>query len=377
MRKTIIDILIIAIVSIFSSVVIIGLFKVFPPTNLEKHVPHGFNEILERNYDGPLYVIIAKLGYNPKLLDEINFNGLKAQYYPSHFPLYPMAIRMVGNVIGDYFRASIAINWLAAFFATAVFYLILKEIKVGHPLWLSLLSLFLPARWLAVRSVGASEGMFIMFFLLLALFWLKKRYLIAGIFGALMILTRPPGVLFIPPLIFMAFYQKLSIKQAWPILLLPLALIGLFLFYGHQYGDFLIFIHNTSGTNSLLHLIPFLSTTGYIGPVAEGFLLLYMVYFGGIYLLWKEQKLLAILCSVYLLSTVFIKTDDVWRELIPISPFVIVLGYHKFLTTRYFLILFIPILLGTYIYTTSLLPRRLFNYDDYAKLRMSTVSPIK
>lgn len=376
MRKKIVDTLIISIVSVFSSVLLIGLFKLFPPANLEKHVPHGFNEILERNYDGPLYVVIAKLGYDPKALNEINFNGLKAQYYPSHFPLYPMTIRAAGNIINDYFRASIGINWLAVIVATTVFCLILKEIKVSHSRWLSLLSLFIPARWLAVRSVGASEGMFIMFFLLLTFFWIKKRYLVAGLFGAFMILTRPPGILFIPPLVFIAFYQRLSIKQAWPIVLLPLALIGLFLFYGFRFGDFLIFIHNTSGTNSLLHLVPFLSTTGYIGPVAEGFLLLYLVYFGGTYLLWKQQKILAILCSVYLLSTLFIKTDDVWRELIPISPFVIVLGYRKFLTTKYFLALFIPLMIGTYIYTTSLLPRRLFNYDDYAKLRMSTISPI-
>ena len=40
------------------------------------------------NYDGPLYILIAKTLYNPNLVGNFSFT-LPAEYYAAHFPLFP------------------------------------------------------------------------------------------------------------------------------------------------------------------------------------------------------------------------------------------------------------------------------------------------
>jgi len=370
------NVLTIVAVSFLSSFVLVLFYFYFRPTNLETHLPHGFNEVLERNYDGPLYVVIAKVGYEPKGLKEINFNGLKPDYYPSHFPLYPLLIRLSALITHDYFRSMIALNWIFSAASAIVFYLILKEKGVAKPVWISIIYLFLPPRWLAVRSVGASEGVFIFLLMTLALLLLKKRFLAVSIVGALLILARPPGILFFPPLLILAIVSRWPKKHILSLFSMPAALLALFGYYATKFGDPLIFIHNSSGTNSLLKLLPFGNLLGYVGPIPEGLIYLYVVYAIGLYLLWQQkEKLFFALSSLYFLSTLFIKVDDAWRELIPISGFVLIYAYRKLYLHKYFPVLFIGILLMIYIYTTDLLPKRIFHYVDYAKLRILTVNP--
>lgn len=365
------DIAVVTFVSLISSLFLVLIFRAFPPANLERHVPHGSNEVLERNYDGPLYVVLAQTLYDPNQLEALNFHGLGADYYPSHFPLYPLLIRLVSLFIGDYFRAMILVNWLSSAAAAVAFCFILKEKKIRGALWLSLAFLFLPPRWLAVRSVGASEGVFVLFLLLATWFWMRKHYFFSGIMGALLVLARPPGILFFPAFVLIAIVEKVHIRRSWPILLMPASLLLLFYFYALRIGDFFILLHNTSGTSTLLGLVPFDSMRGYVGPVGEGLIYLYGLYAAGFTLLWRQkEKMLVFLCSFYFLSTLFVKIDDVWRELIPISGFVLVYAFRKIILTRYAFYFLLPYLFAVYLYTSDLLPRRMFHYWDYANLRI-------
>lgn len=369
-KRTLLDLIIIAVVSLLSSLSLIFLFNLFPPKNYETHVPHGFNEVLERNYDGPIYAILAKTNYDPKLLTELNFNDLPPKYYANHFPVYPIIIKLGYLLTGNYLRSMIVTNWLSAIVVTYLLYFFLKNRKVKHILALSVLSLFIPPRWFAVRSVGANEGIFMIVFILAFYFWERKKFFWASVCGLIAVLCRTPGILLFPTFLLMAYYQKIEIRKLWSTLILPLGLLLLFVFFYYNFGDFFAYFHTGTGTNVNLQWVPFAAVLGYIGPVPEGYLYMYMIYAIGLYLLWqKKEKLLTIFCGVYFLFTVFLFVDDVWRYLIPISPFVLIYGYKDIITKKMFYVLFAILLVGIYIYTFSLLPYRIFNYDSYARIR--------
>ena len=51
------------------------------------------------NYDGPLFLVVAKTLYNPELIGQSFQFPLPDIYYSAHYPLFPMLIRLLGFVI--------------------------------------------------------------------------------------------------------------------------------------------------------------------------------------------------------------------------------------------------------------------------------------
>lgn len=377
------DIFIIICISFLSSFILILFFHLFPPDIMEIHVPHGFNEIIERNYDSPIYVVLAKTLYNNNEIEKINFNKLSPSYYANHFPLLPLLVRMTTYITHNYFRSLILITWFSSALFTILLYLFLIKFKISqHPLLLASVSLFLPPRWLAVRTVGGTEPLFMLLMLLCLYFWFEKKYFITSLISIFLVLTRPPGFYvffcFLGIILYEWYQEKFSLSSAIKILksrfyiiLMPLALIGLFYFYKIVFGDFWAYFKTSTGTNIHFRWIPFAPVLDYNSPVAEGFIYLLIIYSVGIYLLWRQKlKKLALFSLIYLLPNFFMSVDDIYRYLVPIAPFCIIIGFQKIINKKVFLYFFLFLLIGTYIYTLSLLPRRMFNYDDYAKLRM-------
>ena len=372
-------------VSLFSSFIIAFFYSVFPPASLEKHVPHGSNEVLERNYDGPIYVLLAKTLYKKQLIEEINFNKLPFIYYANHFPLFPILIRLISFITNSYFRAMILLSWLSTALFTTFFYFFLKKFKItNQPLLLSLISLFIPARWLAVRTVGSTEPLFLLLLIISLYLWFDKKYFLSSIFASLLVIIRPPGIIFFFSFLTILCYHFLTaknkeqqflqtLKQNWVLILMPLSLFVLFWFYQSIFKNFWAFFQaaRTTTANSF-KLMPFSATIGYNTPMAEGFLYLYAIYIIGIYLLWRQkQKQLAIFSLVYLIPFFLIGfTDDLFRFFLPISPFCLIIGYQKIIKHKTFKYFFLFFLIGIYIYTLSLLPNRMFHYWDYADLRV-------
>lgn len=378
-------IILIVFISLISSLLITIFFNIFPPKTLEIHVPHGSNEVIERNYDGPIYVVLAKTLYNKEELQRINFNKLPFIYYANHFPLFPLIIRAVNVIIHNYFRSLILLTWISAALFTSIFYLFIKKFKLSNkPFLLAVVSLFLPPRWLAVRTVGGTEPIFMLFLVIALYLWFNKKYLLASIFATLLVLIRPPGIIFFFCFLTLIIFQGMqtknkflyfitTIKEKWPIIFMPLAILGLSYSNKYVFGSFWAFFEgfkNTTPNN--FSFLPFASVLGYNTPVAEGFIYLFAIYLVGIYELWKqEKKQLAVFCLIYLLPFLFIAfNDDVYRFLLPIAPFCLIIGYQKIIKHKNFKYLFLFLLIGVYIYTLSLLPRRMFHYDDYANLRI-------
>lgn len=368
--------LLIVLISLISSLVIVLYYKINPSASLETHVPHGTFEILERNYDGPSYVAIAQTFYNSNLLEKLSFNNLPPVYFATHFPVYPILIKVFAPLFGNYFTSALAVSWISSILLTVILFKYFVSKKISRPLVLAVVSLFIPARWLAVRSVGSSEPIFEVFLVLTFIFWEKKSVFWSSIFVALTIITRPSGVPLYFGLLALLFIEKIPIKKLWPLLIPPTALVALLTFFSLNFGDLLAYFHSGTGTNAYLKFVPFTALLGYNSSVSEGFIYLYGLFALGIFFIWKQgEKRMAVFCLIYFLTTLFILSDDIYRYLLPISPFVIIFAFRKFLTSKFFLVvLFIPYLIATYIYTVDLLPRRLFHYGDYVRLRMENYS---
>src|SRR3989344_3410365 len=171
-----------------------------------------------QNYDGPYYAAVAKCFYNKDCLGRSFDFPLKLEYYPAHFPLYPALIKLIG-IIG-LIRAGVIINVLAAAAAAIAVYEV-----TGRKLWAGLAWMFFWPRMWAVRSIAGPETLFILFLVSSLYFYGKGKMGLSGIIGALAVLTKSPGVL-----LFVAYLLNWN-KKAWPVLLIPAALVGLFYFY--------------------------------------------------------------------------------------------------------------------------------------------------
>ncbi|MCL4365989.1 hypothetical protein M1437_02065 [Patescibacteria group bacterium] len=334
---------------------------------------NGFNAIY-RNFDGLEYIVIAKSFYNPQLIASLP-QSLPASYFASHFPGYAVLISLFAPFLG-YLKSMVFISLLSTILASIAFYFLVKDFKLsGHPLFLSLIFLILPARWLIVHSVGSSEPTFILFIICAVYFFMKfeqsNRFLnlaLAGVFGLLSQITRPPGILLFIALVLYIHYklfiqskiigfQKafLNHLRYFPLILIPIGLLGIFYLYSQTYGDFWAYFH--SGDNIHLTFPPFQVFNKHqfwVGDIwLEDVIYIFILGFlGGIMLLKQKLYPLAFFVLTYLTAATLVAHRDISRYLLPISPFILI-AFEKVLTSREFKIILPIILLAIYLYAQN------------------------
>lgn len=326
----------------------------------------GFGTIAA-NFDGPYYIVVAKSLYNPEYIQANYSFPLPAIYYAAHYPLYPLLIRLIAYLPQvNYIYAMILATILTTILAFWSFYKLvcLAGLK-KEAMWLTLVFAIFPARWLIVRSIGSPEPLFLFLIMSSIYFFIKKKYWAAGIFGVMAQLTKPPGILlFFAYLIALIaphwtnlayqtateWVKKLPWK-AYPILLIPTALLALFIFYGQKYGNILAYFH--SGDNIHLFFPPFQifnPSQPWVGTFwLEEIIWLYLLEAVGVMLLIKQkQTAFASFAGIFFLSSLLVAHRDIARYSLPLVPFLFV-AYHKFLSSNLFkwtlLILIIPIYL--------------------------------
>ena len=333
----------------------------------------GFSTIY-RNFDGLEYVIIAKTFYDPLSIAALP-QSLPANYFASHFPGYALLILSFSLILG-YLKSMLFVSLLSTILASLAFYFLVKDFKLSnHPLFLSFIFLILPARWLIVHSVGSSEPTFILFVITAIYFFMKfersrkfPSILLAGIFGLLAQITRPPGILLFIALTLYVFYrfylqgkligfQKVLANHLkyFPLILIPLGLIGVFYLYSQTYGDF--FAYFKSGDNIHLTFPPFQVFNKFqfwVGDIwLEDIVYIFMLGFlGGITLLKQKLHPLAFFVLTYLTASTLVAHRDISRYLLPISPFILI-AFEKVLTSREFKIILPIILLAIYLYAQN------------------------
>ena len=222
------------------------------------------------NYDGPLFIVVAETFYSIEKITSLFSFPLPAEYYAAHFPLFAGLIRLFSPIFG--YPYSMILVTLASSILAIYFFkkFISQYVKREEVYWITFAFAVFPARWLIVRSVGSAEPLFTACLIASVFYFQKKRYWMAGIWGALAQLTKSPGILLfaaylvaiLVPTIqtfatkpFGTWIKSLKLNKVYPIFLIPLALLALFAFYGIRYGDFLAYFN--SGDNIHLFFPPF------------------------------------------------------------------------------------------------------------------------
>jgi len=328
------------------------------------------------NYDGPYYLVVAKTLYDRLKISTIFSLPTSLEYYPAHLPAYPLLIKLL-NLFMPGPWAMLSVTVLSTCFAVSFFYLLLKKFRLStNPFWLSICFLFLPARWLVVRSIGSPEPLFIG--AILASFYFFKSafdkgennlfspfksvtldFFLAGVFGAIAQITKTPGILLFVGYALYLFYRWLKTQkmpwEAYPLLLIPLSIIPTFWFYQIKTGDFLAYFH--SGDNFHLVFPPFQSFITGRNWIGDFWLedMIY-VYFLGILTVLQLIKLkyfdLASFAGVFFTATLFISHRDLSRYSLPLIPFSLI-AFSPFLERREFKIAFFFILIPIYLYAIN------------------------
>ncbi len=328
----------------------------------------GFG-VIYRNYDGVEYITIAKTFYRPELIAQIP-QSLSANYYAAHFPGYSVLILALSPLLG-FLKSMLFISLAFTVFSAWIFYFLVKDFKLSsHPLFLSSLFLLLPARWVIVHSIGSAEPIFIFFVISSIYFFLRyekyKNYLslmLCAILGLFAQITRPPGILLFLALglyILWQGYKKKSISyffSFFPLLLVPLSLLGIFYLYSQTYGDFWAYFH--SGDNIHLTFPPFQVFNKHqfwVGEIwLEDIMYIFILGFlGGLLLIKQKLYPLAFFVLVYLGASTLVAHRDISRYTLPIFPFLLI-AFEKVLVSREFKIILPIILLAIYLYSQNFL----------------------
>lgn len=291
-------------------------------------------ETIVQNFDGLNFLIVAKSGYDPKIITQLNeqfMTGNTPGYFVAHFPLFPIMIRALSYVMTQP-QALLAAIILSNIFLACSLYIFFSSVTSGRKLaiLLTAITLFWPGRMLAVRGVGSNEPLFIALVVTSLAASLRNRDYLAGALGALAVLARSPGILLFGAYT-LAYYN--NPKRLIPYLALPLALLSLFVFYYFRTGSF--FAYFESGDNLHLSLVPFqIFATGeswISGIWREDVLYLYLVYGLGLLMLNKVTKPIMYFGRIYGLVLLFVAHRDLARYALPLLP-IAILGYAKYLS---------------------------------------------
>lgn len=336
------------------------------------------------NYDGPLYIVVAKSLYNPEIIKgNFSFN-LPTEYYAAHFPLFPILIRLLGQVT-TYPYAMLSLTLLGSILALWFFYkLISLYVEPQEAVWLSFMFSLFPARWLIVRSVGSPEPLFIAAIIGSLFYFQKSKFWLASFWGIIAQLTKSPGIL-----LFVAFagysfaneFNRLentrfnswvkSIKiKPLPVVLIPLSLLGVFFLYQQTMNDFLAYFH--SGDNIHLLFPPFQIFNYQAGWVnthwLEEIIFIYLIgFYGLIKLVQTKAHVLAWFVGVFFVSLLFVSHRDILRYSLPIVPFLYV-AYRESLTRIEFKWAFALIILPIYLYSLAFISNNMMPISDWTTL---------
>lgn len=358
---TIISIVILSVLTLYLPFVLKA-YQWLGTQNLDMHIVY-------KHFDGPLYVIAAKTFYNPALIKSLHLQ-LESQpgYYPAHLPLYPLLIRALSFL--GYMRAMLFIPLLATIAMAIMFYVFVWKYKITErPLILTIVLLFLP-RLLVVRSVGAPETLFIFFVLASIYFFESKKYLLAGLFGALSVMTKSPGILlFIAYCLCFAetYVKERKLKLEWiGVALIPLGLLLVFVFYYLQTGDFFAYFHSGDNIHLVYPYAAFDFTKRWVGTAwLEDVVFYFAMYLLTVVALYKShQRSIFYFGLVFLTATIFVQHRDIARYSLPLWPLTLI-AFPRFFTSKRFLIVFIILLPAIYLYAWNFMLYNVMPITDW------------
>lgn len=355
----------------------------------------GFKEgiiSLFKNYDGPNYLIVAKSWYDKAFIGRTFSLPIPLEYYPAHLPGYPLTIYFLNTFLNGPW-AMLVSTLAATVLAGVTFYLFILKFKLSlNPLWLTLVFLIFPARWVAVKAVGSPEPLFI-FAILASFYFFKSAFdkaennlfskrkiiwldlLLAGIFGAIAQITKSPGVLLFAGYEVYLFTRlakktdslKLFIRNSLPLLIIPLSALGVFFFFQIRTGDFLAYFH--SGDNFHLVFPPYLGffpERSWLGTFwSED--MVWQHLFGAltiVFLVKQKYYDMASFAGIFFGATLLIAHRDLARYSLPLIPFALI-AFDSLIQKKEFKIALLIILPAIYLYAINFIAGNIAPVADW------------
>lgn len=213
------------------------------------------------NFDGVHYITIAMKGYS-------------AQFTQVFFPLYPVLVGKMAMLVGDKYAivSGLLITNIVFFLGIILFQKLLSlDYKKNETIWMIIFLLVFPVSFYFASVY--SESLFFLFTIASFYAARKKKWWLAGIFGACASATRLIGVVLLPALLWEWYSTTISAKShktkiimivskivQSPILyLVPVGLIAYMVYLQTFFGDWLYFWHaqpvfgaQRSGSNVIL-----------------------------------------------------------------------------------------------------------------------------
>jgi hypothetical protein len=192
-------------------------------------VPEHLRELAMRS-DGSWYISIAKFGYEKKPFD------FEKEHNWAFFPLYPLAIRAVASVTGQYRLTAIALSNL--FFFLALILLHKTVLAFGYDKGVANRAIFYVAAFPASYFFSLPWTSALLLLLSVSSFLAAKRgaWPLAGICAGLASATHYRGAFLFPALLIFYWQCHRPFKLRANILWLLLAPAGLLVFMGYLYA---------------------------------------------------------------------------------------------------------------------------------------------
>lgn len=338
-------------------------------------LPVNGMETIVANYDGPLYMVVAKTLYNKSLIAASFQFPLPVEYYTAHFPLYPLLIKLVGIAV-NYPYAMLIVTLMSSFLAIFFFNKLASlYLDKKNALFLTLLFSFLPARWLAVRSVGSADPLFVAAIIASLYYFKDKKLWLSALWGVIATITKSPGILlfggyFIYYIVESIKNRKINfdLKKTYPLLAIPASLVAVFVFYYFRTGDFFAYFH--SGDNIHLSFIPFQIfnySASWIGTYwLEEILFIYAVgAMGVIRLFQKKEYELASFTALFYSVILFVGHRDLIRYFLPAVPFIFI-AYSDILVKKEFKIVAAILIIPVYLFTLGFVSQNVMPISNWA-----------
>jgi Gpi18-like mannosyltransferase len=337
------------------------------------------------NYDGPLYIVVAKSLYDNEIIKKITSFPLPVEYYAAHFPLYPLLIRTLATFLG--FPYSMLVSTVfSSIFCIYYFYKLAKtEVDNKKAAWLTFVFSIFPARWLITRSIGSPEPLLMGAILASTYYFIRKEYLKSALMGIIAQLTKSVGILLFIAYSITIFIENLKkasriqknirvklsdILKYSPLCLIPLSLIMVFTIYQIKFNDFFAYFH--SGDNIHLFFPPFQVfnySAAWVGTFwLEEIIFIYLVSAWGVVKLIKGKKIVfASIAGIFLFSILFVSHRDILRYLLPAVPFLF-LAYKDTVLKKEFKPIVFLIIIPIYLFSLAFISQNKMPIADWGPL---------
>lgn len=371
-----------ALISLIPTILIWLPFFLRIPVFWSIPLPTNGLETIVANYDGPLYLVVAKTMYS-KTAIESNFQfPLPTEYYTAHFPLFPILIKVVG-VVTNYPYAMLIVTLLSSILAIYYFHKLISQfVEPKEVMFLTFMFAIFPARWLVVRSTGSADPLFVATVIASIYYFKNKKYWLAGLWGLLAQVTKSPGILlFVSYAIYLVlpivkekfsltskWFQKLDLKRTYPIFMIPVGLLIIFTLFYFTQGSFWAYFR--SGDNIHLFFPPF-QIFNYSAPWVgtfwlEEIIFIYMIGAAGVYRLFaKKEYEIAVFSAVFFFLTIFIAHRDLMRYTLPLIPFLYV-AFSDVLVKKEFKFAAIVVIIPIYLFSLAFISQNVMPISNWA-----------